>query len=112
LQLRECQQITFEAIIKEVSGIQEYKLLYRFNTIHILVASQIPPTHIPNLRVVLNIDDCFLPLASRYLALEQDIDLTVGPTLHLRKEKVGHNEAKETSGTPHVAALSAKVTTL
>jgi hypothetical protein len=56
---------------------QVYKLLYRFNTVDILVASQIPPNLFPNLRVVLNIDDRLLPLASRDLALEQDIDLTV-----------------------------------
>jgi hypothetical protein len=56
---------------------QVYKLLYRFNTIDILVAPQIPPILFPNLRVVLNIDDRLLPLASRNLALEQDIDLTV-----------------------------------
>jgi hypothetical protein len=56
---------------------QVYKLLYRFNTVDILVASQIPPTLFPNLRVVLNIDDRLLPLASRNLTLEQDIDLAV-----------------------------------
>jgi hypothetical protein len=65
-----------------------------------------------HLVVVLDIDDRLLPLASRHLTVEQDVDLTVRPALHLGQVEKGHNEAEETGATPHVAALAAKVCAL
>lgn len=65
-----------------------------------------------HLVVVLDIDDRLLPLASRHLAVEQDVDLTVRSALHLGQVEEGHDEAEETSATPNVAALAAKVCTL
>lgn len=49
------------------------------------------------------------PFASRHLALEQNVNLTVRPVLHLRKVEVGEDEAEETSATPDVSALATKV---
>ena len=66
----------------------------------------------PYLLVVVDVDNRLAPLASRNLALEHDIDLTVGPTLHLRDVEVRHDEAHKASGTPDVTTLAAKVTTL
>lgn len=65
-----------------------------------------------HLVVILDIDDRLLPLASRHLAVEQDVNLTVRPALHLRQVEVGHHEAEETGAAPDVAALSAKVCAL
>ena len=65
-----------------------------------------------HLVIILNIDDRLLPLASGHLAVEQDVDLTVGPALHLGKVEVGHDEAEKTGATPNVAALAAKVRAL
>lgn len=65
-----------------------------------------------HLLVVLHIDNRFLPLASRDFALEQDVNLAVGSTLHLRQVEVCRDQAKKTGGTPNVATLSAKVSTL
>ena len=62
--------------------------------------------------VILDIDDSLLPLASRHLAVEQNVNLTVRPTLHLGQPEVGHNEAEETGASPDVAALAAKVCAL
>lgn len=62
--------------------------------------------------VILDIDDRLLPLASGHLAVEQDVNLTVRPALHLRQVEVGHDEAEETGATPNVAALAAKVRAL
>ena len=62
--------------------------------------------------VLLNIDNRLLPLAGGHLAVEQDVNLTVRPALHLGQVEVGHEEAEETSAAPHVAALAAKVCTL
>lgn len=49
------------------------------------------------------------PLAGRDLALEQNVDLTVRATLHLRQVEVCQGEAKETSSSPNVTALATKV---
>jgi hypothetical protein len=49
------------------------------------------------------------PLAGRNLALEQNVNLTVGAALHLRQEKVCQHEAEETSTTPDVTALATEV---
>jgi hypothetical protein len=43
------------------------------------------------------------------MALEQNIDLAIGSVLHLRNEEVCHDETEETSSSPDVSALSAKV---
>jgi hypothetical protein len=59
--------------------------------------------------VILDIDDRLLPLASRHLAVEQDVDLTVRPALHLGQVEVGDNEAEKTGATPDVTALAAKI---
>ena len=64
------------------------------------------------LLVVFDIDLGALPLASWDLALELDINLTIGETLHLRQVEVSCDQAKETGGTPDVAALAAKVSAL
>lgn len=61
------------------------------------------------LLVSVELDDSLLPLAGRNLALEEDVDLTVRTTLHLRQEEVRHNETEETSASPDVTALSAEV---
>jgi hypothetical protein len=65
-----------------------------------------------HLVVVLDIDNRLLPLASGHLAVEQDVDLTVRPALHLGQVEVGHEEADETGTSPHVTALAAEVCTL
>jgi hypothetical protein len=62
-----------------------------------------------HLLVVLDVDHSLLPLASRDVALEQDVDLAVGSVLHLRHKEVCHDETEETSSSPDVSALSAKV---
>lgn len=59
--------------------------------------------------VILDIDDRLLPLASRHLAVEQDVDLTVRPALHLGQVEVGDDEAEETGATPDVTALATKI---
>ena len=65
-----------------------------------------------HLVVILDIDDRLLPLASGHLAVEQDVDLTVRPALHLGQVEEGHDEAEETGATPHVTTLAAKVCAL
>lgn len=47
------------------------------------------------------------PLASRDAAVEHDINLTVGSTLHLRQLEICDDEAKQSGSTPDVAALAA-----
>jgi hypothetical protein len=61
------------------------------------------------LLVVVDIDVSLRPLASWDMSLEHDVDLAVRPTLHLRQEKVCHDEAKEPSTGPDIAALAAEV---
>lgn len=82
----------------------------------ILIKHTICSTHANRLTlhlvVILDIDDCLLPLASGHLAVEQDVDFTVRPALHLGQVEEGHDEAEETGTTPHVTALSAKVCAL
>lgn len=41
-------------------------------------------TEDPSLLIILDIDVCLLPLASRNTALEHDVDLTVRSASHLR----------------------------
>lgn len=61
------------------------------------------------LLVGLDIDNSLCPLASRNLALEQNVDFAVGSVLHLRQEEVCHDETKETCASPDVAALATEV---
>jgi hypothetical protein len=61
------------------------------------------------LLVSCNINFSLGPLAGRNLALEQNVNLTVGAALHLRQEKVCQHEAEETSTTPDVTALATEV---
>lgn len=63
----------------------------------------------PHLLVVVDVDNRILPLASRDMTVEHDVDLAEGPTLHLRQEQVCYDEAEEASSGPDVAALAAKV---
>lgn len=65
-----------------------------------------------HLLVVLHIDLGLLPLASRYLAVEHDVDLAVGAALHLRQPEVCADQAEQTSATPDVTALAAEVSAL
>lgn len=62
--------------------------------------------------VILDVNDRLLPLASGHLAVEQDVDLTVRPALHLGQVEEGHDEAEETGAAPHVAALATKICAL
>jgi hypothetical protein len=43
------------------------------------------------------------------MSLKHDVNFAVRSTLHLRQEKVCHNEAEEPSTSPDIAALAAKV---
>ncbi len=43
------------------------------------------------------------------MTVEQDVDLTERPTLHLRQVEVGDDEADETRCAPDVAALATQV---
>jgi hypothetical protein len=61
------------------------------------------------LLVSCNINFGLGPLAGRNLALEQNVNLTVGTALHLRQEKVCQHEAEETRTTPDVTALATEV---
>ena len=64
------------------------------------------------LLVVLYIDNCFRPLASWDMTIEQDINLAVGSIFHLRQEEVCHDQAKKAGATPNVAALPEKCSAL
>jgi hypothetical protein len=46
------------------------------------------------------------------MTIEQDVNLAVGSTLHLRQVEVCRDQANETGGTPDVAAFAAKISTL
>lgn len=65
-----------------------------------------------HLLVIVDVDDRLLPLASRNLALEHDVDLAVGSALHLRQVEVGGNQANESSASPDVTALASHVSIL
>lgn len=52
--------------------------------------------HTP-LLVVVDVDNSLLPLACWDMAIKQNVDLPIGPTLHLRQEEVSQDEADETS---------------
>lgn len=65
-----------------------------------------------HLVVVLHIDFGFLPLASRDMTIEQDVNLTVGSILHLGQVKVCRDPDKQSGERPDVAGHAAKVSTL
>jgi len=62
-----------------------------------------------HLLIVVDTDDRLLPLASRDVTLEQDVDLTEGPVLHLRNPDPSQEGADEGGARPDVAALAAQV---
>jgi len=64
-----------------------------------------------HLLVVVDVDVRLLPLASRDVAREHDVDLAVRSALHLRQAKVCDDQADEGGGTPYEAALAAEVAT-
>lgn len=68
-----------------------------------------PSQPYPNLLVVLHIDHSVLPLASRDFTLEENVNLAIGSSLHLRQEEIRQDEANKTSSTPDVAAFTAEV---
>lgn len=62
--------------------------------------------------VVLARDNRLLPLASRDMALEKNIYLTVGPVLHLREVDPCQKETDESSSGPNVTGLADKISAL
>lgn len=62
-----------------------------------------PHTH---LLVIVDIDVCLCPFASRYTTSEQNIDLSVGSVSHLGNLEVGDHEADERSCAPDITTLS------
>jgi hypothetical protein len=46
------------------------------------------------------------------MAVEQDVDLAVGASLHLWDVEVGQNQAEECRACPNVAAFAAEVSAL
>jgi hypothetical protein len=67
---------------------------------------------IPLLLVVLGVDDGILPLASRHMAIEEDVDLAVGSALHLWDVEVGKSETEECRACPNITTFSAEVSAL
>ena len=61
----------------------------------------------PSLLVVVDVDDLLLPVPSIDLALEQNVDLTVRASLHLREMEVCRDETQEACSAPDVTALAA-----
>lgn len=57
----------------------------------------------------MDVDDGRLELPGRDLAVEQDIDLTVGAVLELRQEEEGHDPAHARRAAPDVATLARDV---
>jgi hypothetical protein len=64
---------------------------------------------IDTLLVVLDADLRLLPLASRDLTFEHDVDLSVGPVLHFGETEVCHDETEESCACPDVTAFTAEV---
>ncbi|KAG9711300.1 putative sugar transporter, partial [Aureobasidium melanogenum] len=67
------------------------------------------PTFVCRLEAIVNLrlTTSLLPVTSIDLALEENVNLTVRSTLHLRDAEVCGDETDETSTTPDVAALAA-----
>ena len=68
-------------------------------------ASSLLP-RVKRLLVVIDVNDSLRPLASWDLALEHDVDLAVGTSLHLRKLVVRRDQAEEAGSAPNVAAFA------
>jgi hypothetical protein len=62
-----------------------------------------------DLLVVVDVDDRLLPLASRDLPSEHDVDLAVRAICHLRKLEVGNNQTSQAGGAPDVTTFSTKI---
>jgi hypothetical protein len=72
-------------------------------------ATQASPNSNFHLLIVVDIDDRLLPFASRDTTLEQNVDLTEGPVLHLWNPDPSHDGADKGGASPDVAALAAQV---
>ena len=59
------------------------------------------------LLIIVDVDNSPLPLASRDMTIEQDVDFAEGSTLHFWYVEVREDEADETSRGPDVAAPAA-----
>lgn len=57
----------------------------------------------------MDINNSFLELPSRNLAVEQDINLTVRPMLKLRQTEVSQNPANQCSTRPNIPTLTRQV---
>lgn len=62
-----------------------------------------------HLLVVFDIDDRLLPFASRDTTLEQNVDLTERPVLHLWNPDPSHDSTDQGGASPDVTALAAQV---
>lgn len=62
--------------------------------------------------IILNINNRRLPLPSRYLSIEQDVNLAIRSTLHLRQEEKSDNEACKPSSSPNIATFATEICTL
>jgi len=65
----------------------------------------------PHLVVVLDIDDGLLELSRRDLAVEQNVQLAITPTLEFRQAKKCASETDSSSATPDISALACKIPT-
>lgn len=72
-------------------------------------ATQASPSSNFHLLIVVEFDDRVLPFASLDLSLEQNVDLTEGPVLHLRNELPRHDGAEKGGASPDIATLAAQV---
>jgi len=72
--------------------------------------NRIIPASTVFLLVVFDIDFRLLPFASRDVALEHDVNLAIGSTLHLRQAKVRDDQTKQSRTAPDVAALASNCT--
>lgn len=66
----------------------------------------------PCLLVVIDINVRLFPLASWDAALEHNVNLAVGSTLHLRQAKVSYDQTKQSRTAPDVATLPSNCTML
>lgn len=61
---------------------------------------------IPHLLIVLDTDNSLAKLSSWDSSLEQNVELSVRPILHLRKTEVGNDEGEQSGTSPNVSTLS------
>lgn len=66
-------------------------------------------TAISHLFIVIDVDFRLLPFASRDTTLEQNVNLTEGPVLHLWNPDPSHGGTDKGCGSPDVAALATQV---